>query len=152
LRKAVAVSVVLLALAPIEPVLPFVATLPEGLPSLQGWEKVAGAADLEDPRLRVEYEFYVNPRRRGVYELIRYRVILPVGTANADDYPALEKLQWHKAEKELRRFECGPGADPLAPCHWRELVQGTAEYHREVPVILWLYGVHRRLSEGRSAD
>ena len=152
LRKVVAVSVVLLALAPLPHLLPFMATLPEGLPSTQGWEKLSGAADLDDPRLRLEYEFYVNPRRRGVYELVRYRVTLPLGTAHADDYPALEKVQWHESEKNLRRFECGPGADSLAPCLWRELAPGSAEYHREVPVILWLYGVHRRLAAGGTAD
>jgi hypothetical protein len=152
LRKAVAVTLLLLALAPLRPLLPFTATLPDGMPDMEGWEKVSGAADLNEPRLRVEYEFYVNPTRPGLYELIRYRVILPVGTAHAADYPALEKLQWQKGERDLRRFECDPGLDRVQPCRWRELAQGSEAYHREVPVILWLYGVHRRLAEGRAAD
>jgi hypothetical protein len=152
LRKAAAVTLVLLALAPLPPLLPFTADLPAGLPSMQGWEKISGAADLDEPRARVEYEFYVNPSRLGVYELIRYRVTLPLGTSHAADYPALEKVQWHKSEKVLRRFECAPGAGAAGPCRWRELAPGSDAYHREVPVILWLYGVHRRLARERMTD
>jgi len=145
MRKAAAVSLLVLALLPLPRLLPLAATLPEGLPSMQHWEKITGDAELTNPRLRVQYEFYVNPVRPGLYELIRYRVTLPEGSAGADDYPALEKLQWQAGLKDLRRFECGPGAEPASPCRWRELVQGSAEYHREMPVILWLYGLHRRL-------
>jgi hypothetical protein len=150
-RKAAAVSLLVLALVPLPTVIPFAATLPDGLPSMLGWEKITGEADLENPRLRLQYEFYVNPVRPALYELIRYRVTLPDGTAGADDYPAREKLQWQAGQKDLRRFECGPVAEPRSPCRWRELVQGSAEYRREVGVILWLYGVHRRLLLERDA-
>ncbi len=149
LRKTAAVAFLLLLLAPLPPLLPFAAPLPAGMPSMQGWEKLSGAAELDEPRARVEYEFYVNPRRPGIYELIRYRVTLPVGTRHAADYPALEKVQWQRGAKDLRRFECHPGASPAAPCRWRELLQGSEAYDREVPVIIWLYGVHLRLAEGR---
>lgn len=152
LRKTVAVTFLLLALAPLPPLLPFTAVVPAGLPSTEGWEKVSGAADLEEPRARVEYEFYVNPRRPGIYELVRYRVTLPPGTAHAADYPALEKLQWQKGARDLRRFECHPGATPTGPCRWRELLPGSQAYDREVPVIVWLYGVHNRLAAARLAD
>lgn len=145
MRKAAAVSLLVLALVPLQGVLPFAATLPAGLPSMQGWEKITGEVVLDNPRLRVQYEFFVNPVRPGLYELIRYRVTLPDGPAGAGDYPPLEKLQWQAGQRDLRRFECGPRPEPGAPCQWRELVQGSAEYHREVSVILWLYGVHRRL-------
>jgi len=149
MKKAAAVSLLVVALLPLPPLLPLAATLPEGMPSMRDWAKITGDAELENPRLRVQYEFYVNPVRPGLYELIRYRVTLPEGTAGADDYPALEKLQWQVGQKDLRRFECGPGAAPTSPCLWRELVQGSPEYHREMPVILWLYGLHRRLLDER---
>lgn len=149
MKKAAAVSLLVLALIPLPPLLPLAATLPEGLPSMQDWEKITGEADLENPRVRVQYEFYVNPVRPALYELIRYRITLPEGTADADDYPAREKLQWQAGQKDMRRFVCGPGAEPAAPCRWRELVQGSAEYNREVAVILWLYGLHRRLLDER---
>ena len=147
--KAAAVSLLVAALLPLPPLLPLAATLPDGLPSMEGWEKITGDAELETPRVRVQYEFYVNPVRPGLYELIRYRVTQPAGTAGADDYPAREKLQWQAGQKDMRRFECGPGAEPTDPCRWRELVQGSPDYHREMPVIIWLYGLHRRLLEER---
>jgi hypothetical protein len=144
-RKAAAVALLVFALGPVEGALPFAATLPAGLPSMQGWEKITGEVTLDNPRLRVQYEFYVNPVRPALYELIRYRVTVPDRPAGAEDYPPLEKLQWQAGQQDLRRFECAPGAELGSPCRWRELVQGSEEYHREVPVILWLYGVHRRL-------
>jgi hypothetical protein len=144
-RKTAAVALLVVALMPVRGVLPFVPTLPAGLPDMDGWERITGDALLDEPRLRVQYEFYVNPLRPGLYELIRYRVTLPQGPTGAEDYPPIEKLQWQAGQKDMRRFECGPATGHGSACQWRELVQGSAEYHREVPVILWLYGVHRRL-------
>src|SRR5688572_12868961 len=118
MKKAAAVSLLVLALLPLPRLLPLAPTLPKGLPSLQDWEKITGEFDLENPRLRVQYEFYVNPVRPGLYELIRYRVTLPEASAGASDYPALEKLQWQAGLKDMRRFECGPGAEPASPCLW----------------------------------
>lgn len=142
--KMAAVALLVLALVPLPALLPFTATLPDGMPSLQQWEKITGEVELDSPRLRLQYEFYVNPVRPGLYELIRYRITLPEGPAGADDYPPLEKLQWQSGEKDMRRFECAP-SEPGTPCRWRELARGSPEYHREMPVILWLYGMHRRL-------
>jgi hypothetical protein len=152
LRKAVVVTFLLLVLAPLPRVLPFTASLPSGVPDLHGWEKVAGAADLVEPPLRVEYEFYVNPVRPGLYELIRYRVTLPLGTRLAANYPALEKVQWQRGARDLRRFECRPAAARSAPCRWRELPPGSEAYEREVSVIVWLYGLHNRMTHQRLAD
>jgi hypothetical protein len=147
--KASAVALLVLSLQPLPAHAPFAATLPAGLPSLRGFERITGDVELQSPRLRVEYEFYVNPRRPGVYELVRYRVTLPPGSPDALDYPRVEKLQWHATTNVMRRFECDPAADPASPCRWRELAQGSREYHREVPVILWLYGLHLRGDQAR---
>lgn len=140
-RKALAVSLVLTALLPLKGVLPFAPELPAGMPDMKGWEKVSGEV-MHDRVVRARYEFYVNPARPGLYELIRYRVLAD-GPAQVEGGAPREKLQWQAGRTDMRRFECGPGARPGGPCRWRELAQGTAEYHREVPVILWLYGAHR---------
>jgi hypothetical protein len=52
---------------------------------------------------------------------------------------------------DFQRFECGPGADRPAPCRWRWMHPASAEHQREVPTILWIYGVHSRLAAGRDA-
>jgi hypothetical protein len=142
MRKAVAVALLLVAAAPVCPEAPFTVPLPEGMPSLAAWERVAGDIVVGDPAMRVQYEFYVNPERPALYELIRYRVSRADG-AITDEHPGFEKLQWQAGTNDFRRFECDP-APGRAGCRWRRMRQGTDEFAREVPVILWLYGVHRR--------
>jgi hypothetical protein len=142
--KAVAISLLVLALQPRPVHDAFTTTLPAGVPDGHGWEKIAGNLELDSPRLRVQYEFYVNPARPALYELVRYRVTLPDGSPDARDYPPVEKLQWHAHTQLLRRFECDPALDASAPCRWRELARDSGEYKREVLVVLWLYGLHQR--------
>jgi hypothetical protein len=142
--KAALVAVVLSALFSIQSPIPFNAPMPDGTPPIGSWEKVAGDTVVGKPELRVQYEFYVNPRRPGLYELIRYRVSRADGSATAT-HPGLEKVQWHAGTNDFQRFECGPGKDGPAPCRWRWMRPGSDEHQREVPTILWVYGVHSRL-------
>ena len=151
MRKAALVALLLLACVPLPAAAPFTAPLPEGMPSLQSWERVAGDAVVGQPRLRVQYEFYVNPERPAIYELIRYRVSLADGSAS-DEHPGLEKLQWNPGANDFHRFECGPAPSAAAPCRWRRMARGSDEFMREVPVILWLYGVHRQSLAMEPAD
>jgi hypothetical protein len=146
-RKAALVALVLGALLPVSPAGPFTVPLPGGMPPLQSWEKVAGDTLVGEPRLRVQYEFYVNPRRPGLYELIRYRVSRADGSATAV-HPGLEKVQWHAGANDFRRFECGPAPGHSSRCRWRPMPPGSKEHAREVPTILWLYGVHRSVLAG----
>lgn len=122
-------------------------TLPEAIPSLEGWEKITGEADLEDPPRSVRYEFYVNPKRLGLYEVVRYRIRHPRSPESGRD---TEKLQWDVDGATLRRFECSPtDGPPHGECRWTELPRGSPEYERELGPILWLLGLHRRLLQER---
>ena len=128
----------------------FARKLPAGVPSVSSWERITGEAHFGNPPLSVWYEFYVNPERAGLYQVVRYRI----RTARPDDdYRATERLQWHlSGTKTLRRFECREIRAYLGeatPCEWTELLPDSAEYRRETPVILWLYGLHRSLLEVR---
>ena len=152
MRKAAVLSLLLLAVLPLPPSAPFTAPLPEEMPPLDSWEKIAGDAVVGDPRLRVQYEFYVNPERPAIYELIRYRVSRADGSTTAD-HPGREKVQWHAGFNDFRRFECAaPGPGGGSACDWRRMRQGSDEFLREVPTILWLYGVHRQSLPIAAAD
>jgi hypothetical protein len=148
--KAALSGVLLSALFSVPTPVFFNAPMPDGTPAVGWWEKVAGETVVGEPELRVQYEFYVNPRRPGLYELIRYRVSRADGSSTAA-HPGLEKVQWHAGMNDFQRFECGPGADRPAPCRWRWMHPASAEHQREVPTILWIYGVHSRLAAGRDA-
>jgi hypothetical protein len=128
----------------------FTRRLPSGVPSPVGWERVAGEAHFGNPPLSVRYEFYVNPARPALYQIVRYRIH---STRPDDDYGPSERLQWHlSGTKTLRRFECREtkgSVEEATPCVWRELLPESAEYRRETSVILWLYGLHRSLLEVR---
>jgi hypothetical protein len=128
-------------------------SLPAGVPSVAGWERVTGEADFADPDLSVHYELFVRPGRAGSYEVVRYRFAGPA----AIDYALHERLQWDVNGHEVHRYECLPverakGAPARAPSwSWRELAIGSEPYRNEVRVILWLYELHRRLREARDA-
>ena len=142
MRKPAALALLLAAL-PLWPGSSFPGPLPDGMPRLQTWEKFSGEALLGDPGLRVRYELYVNPKRPAVYELVRYRVSRADGVAT-DEHPGLEKVQWHAGTNDFRRFACDPDVAPARPCSWRRMRPETAEFAREVPMIVWIYGAHRR--------
>lgn len=148
--KACVLAVFIVLFHPSQGVPEFTKVLPVGLPSLKGWERIVGEAHFDDPHVSVWYEFFVSPERRAIYEVIRYRIRHEAVHRHDDDYPPTERLQWHLAgTKILRRFECQERSVSTAACQWRELPQGGAEYQRETGVILWLYGLHRRLLEER---
>jgi hypothetical protein len=141
----------LLVSAAVAPGGAFTARMPASVPGIDGWEKIDGEAELQQPRVSVNYEFYVNPKRYGLYEIVRYRIRYqdPRGDKG---YSSNEKLQWDAGNRTLRRYECRPrGPGEAGPCDWREMMRGSAEYDAEFPVILWLYGLHRRLLEERDA-
>jgi hypothetical protein len=124
----------------------FVATLPQGLPDLRTWEKSTGWAELDSPRRTVEYELYVGPQRQGVYSVTRYRITIkdPHEQRKSGITP-IEKLQWDLDGRDVRRFECAPPSGRGAHCTWKQIPTGSPEYLREMPVLLSVYGLHRRL-------
>lgn len=142
---AVALLVLAASLRPVE----FTRELPIGIPSVAGWEKINGEAELKDPHTIVRYEFYVNPARYATYELVRYRITRSLPGEPASDSEGSERLQWDIDGRQIRRFECTRAPAPGAPCGWREVERGTSEYDHESWEILWLYELHRRLLRER---
>jgi len=122
------------------------------IPSVQGWERIAGDLEFASPRVAVQYEFYIHPARPAAYEVVRYRVtdLGPV-RKHKPRYPTTEKLQWDRDGRDVRRFECVVNAAGGAGCAWQEMEKGGADYLREVPVLLWLYGAHHKMMQDRAA-
>jgi hypothetical protein len=147
--KSIAVAVLALTATPLA-VAQFSKSVPQTIPSVRGWERITGDLVFEDPRVAVQYEFYVNPARPAIYEVVRYRVtdLGPVRTDKAR-YPTTEKLQWDRDGRDLRRFECVAASAAEAGCSWQEMEKGGAHYLREVPVLLWLYGAHQKASRAQ---
>lgn len=144
-QKTIAVAILALTATPLA-VAQFASNVPAGVPSGAGWERISGDLEFQDPRVAVQYEFYVNPARPGTYEVVRYRVT-DLGPRRKDrrPHPSSEMLQWDRDGRDLRRFEC---VEPLAEsaCAWQELAKGGDDYLREVGVLLWLYDAHHQAS------
>jgi hypothetical protein len=147
--KAFAIAVLALTATPFA-VAQFSKSVPEAIPSVLGWERITGDLEFEKPRVAVQYEFYVNPARPAIYEVVRYRVT-DLGPVPKDRvrYPTTEKLQWDRDGRDLRRFECVENAAKGAGCAWHEMEKGGADYVREVPVLLWLYNAHNKVVQSR---
>jgi hypothetical protein len=120
----------------------FAVVLPDGVADVRGWEVVSG--EFETPRVRGSYLFYVNPRRQGLYQLMRYRVELLLPS------PGLEE---HRGSRERVAFVASPGVLEPMRCwereaagvvpQWQELVAGTDEYQLEMALLLQVLAVHR---------
>lgn len=133
-------------------------TFPVGLPAVEGWERITGELEVAEPHTLVQYEFFVNPRRQALYEVVRYR-ITPLGPAPGAE-PVTEKVQWDRGRRDLLRFQCVPvpralrsGAGRAAPdgCAWQEMAKGSPAYVGETATLMWLYGLHRRVVLEREA-
>ena len=150
--KALAVAVLALTATPLA-IAQFSKSVPAAIPSVRGWERITGDLAFTKPPVEVQYEFYVNPARPAIYELVRYRVtdLGPVSKDRAR-YPTTEKLQWDRDGRDLRRFECVPAKEGGASgCAWHEMEKGGADYAREVLVLLWLYNAHNQARQGVEA-
>jgi hypothetical protein len=137
--------VALLAASP--PETGFTKVLPPGVPDLGRWSKSSGSAETEDGT-SLQYELYYHANRSN-YEVIRYRVTGWKG-GGGPPYSSNERLQWQVAQKDLRRFECEPRQS--GGCAWKELDKKAPEYHRELPIILWLLSVHNQLLHKREDE
>ncbi|HET7747620.1 MAG TPA: hypothetical protein VFM29_09995 [Vicinamibacteria bacterium] len=130
-------------------------SLPPDLPALDDYERITGELEVASPHTLVQYEFFVNPRRQALYEVVRYRVT-PLGTA-ANGPRVTEKLQWDRGPRDLRRYECVPAlADRPATaaarraatrdgCTWQEMPKDSSGYFEQTATLMWLYGLHRRV-------
>jgi hypothetical protein len=149
--KASAIAVLAFTATPLA-VAQFSTRVPMAIPSVEGWERITGDLEFQDPRVAIQYEFYVNPERRAAYEVVRYRVT-DLGPARNDEPrpPATEKLQWDRDGRDVRRFECVDRAAGRTGCDWHEMEKGGADYVREVLVLLRLYDAHNRMMQARAA-
>jgi hypothetical protein len=116
--------------------------VPIVVPSVAGWTRISGDLELADRQVAVRYEFYVNPARPAIYEVVRYRVTPLVPTGAAPRASGNEKLQWDRDGRDLRRFECVASAGRA--CAWTEMEKSGADYRMEVPFLIQLYGAHNR--------
>jgi len=148
--KACVAAFLALATGPLGDLRPFTSRVPPELPAFQGWERITGDIEVESPRLAIQYEFFVNPKRQASYEVVRYRIVQLDAPADRP-YATTEKLQWDRDGRDVRRFEC---VAKSSGCAWREMEKGSSDYLREVPVILWIYGLHRKaaLESSRRPD
>ena len=137
-------AALVLAIDPASRVEEFLAPLPQGFPDVSEWELVTGEA--ENQQVVASYQFYVNPERQGLYQVMRYRVRFP---HPADDgqklYSAAEKAVWNERPGHgapLRCFELV--SEPLSQVpQWRELAPKTREYDHEMIVLIQLLWLHR---------
>ncbi len=121
-------------------------SFPVGVPDATGWETSSGAAQFGSPGYTVEYQLYVSPEREAVYTLARYRVSFDdPAERERNGIDATEKMQWDVDGRELHRYECVGAVRASDPCEWHELRAGTPEFKRETPILLMLFGLHRRL-------
>jgi hypothetical protein len=123
--------------------------LPDTLPDVSDWQDINGEFTL--PRVEARYDFYVNPVRGAIYQMMHYRVrfLKPVFKAEWS-YPPSDKLVWNDRPGEhipLRMFE-RLEATPEAAARWRELPQDSAEYKTELLVGAQLLAVHRAIRLG----
>ncbi len=124
-------------------------SVPVAIPSVEGWERIAGDLELAGPRVAVQYEFYVNPARPAIYEVVRYRVtdLGPVPEGQGALIPPPRSCSGTADGRDLRRFECVQSGAGETGCAWHEMEKGGADYLREVPVLLWLYGAHNKVTQ-----
>lgn len=120
----------------------FASSLPDGVGDVSGWELVTG--DFETTTARGSYRFYVNPARRAMYQLMRYRVDI------LDPWPAVrgrrgdaERVAFVRlpGSREPMQFWArhSAGTDPA----WRAIAEESDEYRAELGVLMAVLGVHR---------
>lgn len=114
-------------------------SLPPGVPdgATLRWERITG--DVATDEEGAVYEFYVNPARGAIYEVVRYQFTRN-GRAEG------EKLVWN--------HHPGDGQGPVCFAHeangsWRRLLNRSREYQDEMMTAMRVYALHRqaRLAE-----
>lgn len=110
---------------------------------LSAWQKITG--EVETATEDVSYALYVNPARKGLYEVTRYRVTRH--STGRDGRPRnvseSEKFLWNAhpgTGERLRCFELLPDGS------WVQMKTGSSEYRSEMMTAIRVYGLHRRAS------
>jgi hypothetical protein len=120
----------------------FASSLPDGVGDVSGWELVTG--EFETATARGSYRFYVNPARRAMYQLMRYRVdILEPWPAVRERRGDAERVAFVRLpgsrEPMLFWARGSAGTDP----EWRAIASDKDEYRAELGVLMAVLGVHR---------
>jgi hypothetical protein len=106
------------------------------------WLIVTG--DFDTHHARGAYRLYVNPARRAMYQLMRYRVeLLGSRSGEAARRGAAERVAFVRrpgvAEPLLLWKRSAPGVTPA----WREVAAGSDEYRMELGVLMSVLAAHR---------
>jgi hypothetical protein len=138
---------------------------PKGTPDFSSWEKTWGKflGDMTWQNGRsetlVEYEFYVNPEKQALYEVVMYRArkfrIVHQGEAGSAA-GTVERFLWNRSNLPGRYFALEYkrtwrtlwlAKSPV----WLELSPGSDEYTMETANLLALFAKHRELLQERDA-
>jgi hypothetical protein len=126
----------------------FAPTLPAAVGDVSRWEIVTG--DFENPRMRGSYQFYVNPARQAMYQLMRYRVELLARNEDEARWSPGERVAFVQHPGSRDRMLIWVRDATSAGPQWRPIVADTDEYNIEVGVLMGVLVVHRAARSGAS--
>jgi hypothetical protein len=131
-------SLAVQSVVPVEGRVALLGRLPAEFPDMSRWELVSGAIQTE--HMDLVLRFYVNPERRGLYQVMHYRIRTIGAGVSA---PSAERLIWNEypGKRPLRCFAFEQEVAP-DPGHWREITTGT-EYDDEMTRARTVLVTHR---------
>jgi len=115
----------------------FVAEPPLPIARFAAFEMLGGEVD--SPRLRAGYRFYVDPARAALFTVMRYRL-----RSNGGGAPPTEKFVWNERPGQAVALRCFEWVEVGGGGSWRELSAGSAVYDQEMQTLrLVLYEQNR---------
>jgi hypothetical protein len=122
---------------------------PYAIAGFHEWEVVTG--ELVTPGVAGGYRFFVNPERRALYSVMRYRLRARPGST---EIAPAEKFLWVERPGEpvpMRCFELRPsgGSGSGTAAAWREMEPGTEEYLVEMQTVMAVLAARRRENSDR---
>jgi hypothetical protein len=140
--RCLRLAVVLLAAAAGADEADFARAPPVAIVGFDDWRLLSG--EVGATPLAFGYRFYLNPERPGIYSVMRYRLRSAQG-----GQPSTEKFMWVERpgqRQPIRCFELGPGSG-RAEKTWREMTPDSAEYQREMRILMAV--LHGQNAESR---
>jgi hypothetical protein len=116
----------------------FAPTLPEAVADVSGWEQVSG--DFDTPGFRGDFRFYVNPRRQGLYQVMRFRTSTH---GVAGDPLGAERVAFVRRPGVREPMLCWQREPAGVVPEWRVVEPETAEYRQEMETLVRVIGMHR---------
>lgn len=109
-------------------------SVPPGMPDARnlGWEQITG--DVATAVDGARYEFFVNPSRQAIYEVVRYRF-------SRHGQAETVKFLWNR----YPTFGEGPACySQEKDGSWRRLSSSSLEYRDEMMTAMRVYSMHRQ--------